>query len=234
MPRPMSLLELWQRAGFPVGDLAHFRMEDDGGAGGGDDKGGAGGKDGGDDKGGKGGAGGSGGTDDKGGAGSAYPEGLGDAGKRALDSERDARARAERELKDANARLEKLEKDAMSDSEKAIAKAKEEGKAEALTVANERLVRAEVKAAAGGKFADPDDAVAALVVSGQLKEFKVDDRGNVDTKEISKALDALLERKPHLAARARRPSGSGDGGARKDAPTGTDMSALIRQRAGRH
>lgn len=86
-----------------------------------------------------------------------------------------------------------------------------EAAAEATQVANRKIVRAEVKAAAAGKFADPADAIAFL----DLDSFEVDDDGEVDQDALNEALDDLLKKKPHLAAQGgRRFAGGGDGGHR--------------------
>ncbi|MEU0245178.1 hypothetical protein ABZ192_12735 [Streptomyces sp. NPDC006235] len=75
---------------------------------------------------------------------------------------------------------------------------------------NARIVRAEIKAAAAGKLADPTDALALL----DLSAFEVSDDGDVDAQKVSAAIEDLLTRKPHLAATAKpRFQGSGDGGA---------------------
>lgn len=154
---------------------------------------------------------------------------LGDAGKRALDEERSARREAERARKALEKELADLRSQSMSDAEKAIAKAKEDGRSEALTVANRRLVTAEVRVAAAGKLADPADAVRFL----DLEEFKVDDDGEVDAKAVGKAIDQLIKEKPYLAAGASRVQGSADGGARGNGSQGVDMNTLLRRAAGR-
>ena len=86
-----------------------------------------------------------------------------------------------------------------SAEEKAVAAARAEGRTEALTAANARLVRAEVKAAAAGVLNDPDDAVNLL----NLDEFEVDEDGEVDAKAIKAAVQRLADAKPYLAAGAK-------------------------------
>lgn len=154
---------------------------------------------------------------------------LGDAGKRALEEERAARRDAERARKTLEKELETLRQQSMSDGEKAVARAKAEGRTEALATANGRLLRAEVKALAAGKLADPADAVHFLNLDG----LTVDDDGEVDAKAITKAIDQLLKDKPYLAAGSQRVQGSGDGGARGPATAHADMNALLRRAAGR-
>jgi hypothetical protein len=82
----------------------------------------------------------------------------------------------------------------MSDQEKAVAAARNEGRTEAITAANERILTAEVKAAASG-FANPADALAFIDRDGL-----VGDDGTVDEAAIAERLAAVLAEKPYLAA----------------------------------
>jgi rRNA maturation endonuclease Nob1 len=160
----------------------------------------------------------------------AAPEELGDAGKKALTEERAARKEAERLLKEATtkasradeleAELAKFREDAMSDTEKAIEQARkearDEGRNEALTQANERLFKAEVKAASAGKIIDSDllsDVLVAQRLLG-LDTIPTTSDGDIDGAAIVSAVDAMLESKPHLAVSATRTPGSADQGAR--------------------
>lgn len=129
----------------------------------------------------------------------AADDGLGDAGKKAITEERKARATAERDAKAARDELDQLKKTYQTDQEKALDAAKTEGRNEALSTANQRIVRAEVKAVASGKTIDPDAVVALL----DLSQFKVDDNGDVDAKAISSAIDELLKEKPYLTGKAK-------------------------------
>lgn len=147
-----------------------------------------------------------------------------------LAKERDRRQVAEKEAKRAReleAELAKLREASMSEQEKAVEAARAEARKEATGAANRRLVAAEVRAAAGGKLADPQDAVRFL----ELDQFEVDDDGEVDTKAIVKAVDQLVQDKPYLAAGATRPAGSADQGARGTPPSGPDMNSLLRAAA---
>jgi hypothetical protein len=139
-------------------------------------------------------------------------EDLGDAGKKALDEERKARKSAEKaakafekQLAEMRGEFEQVRSGAMSEQEKAIDKARKEAAAEArkevLGEANKRFVRAEIKAAAAGKLADPDDALRLL----DLDDYEVDNDGNVNRQAIDKAISSLLETKPYLAARGSQP-----------------------------
>jgi hypothetical protein len=122
--------------------------------------------------------------------------------------------------------LEDLKATQLTDQEKAIKDARDEALAEGRAIGDERLIRAEVIAAAAGKVADPSDVHAILTANGALKDLVVDDDGQVDTDAITAAIDALVKAKPHLAA-VRSPSF----GARApvDAPSSNaDMDAWIR------
>lgn len=126
-------------------------------------------------------------------------------------------------LRDAEARLQQ----ASTDAEEAIARAREEARQEAyreaLAESNERILRAEVIAAAARKLADPEDAVRLL----DLTRFSVNDKGEVDRRSIAAAVDELVRSKPYLAA-TRDP----DFGARPPAATGgPSMDDWIRQAA---
>ncbi|WP_086809826.1 hypothetical protein [Streptomyces reticuliscabiei] len=133
---------------------------------------------------------------------------LGDKGKRALasmkgkwKSERDKRKQLEDQL---------AQQGSADEAETVRRKAEQD----ALAKANARILRAEVKAAAAGKLADPADAFKFL----DLDQFEVDDDGNVDSEEVAEAIDELVKSKPYLAAAtAKRFQGAGDGGAARKA-----------------
>lgn len=155
---------------------------------------------------------------------------LGDPGKKALEAERAARRRAEKDAKAAKAEADKLREQTQSETEKLLAAAKAEGRAEVLTVANRRLVSAEVRAAAASKLHDPADAIAHL----NLDDFEVSEDGEVDQQAITAAIADLVEAKPYLAAGATpKPTGSPDGGAREpNQPQSLDDRIAEAQQAG--
>ena len=131
-------------------------------------------------------------------------EALGDAGKKALSAmkerEKAARARArelEREVAELRAAIESKDK---TPDEQELDAVRREAEAAAIARANERILRSEIKAAAAGKLADPEDALRYL----DLEEFEVDESGNVDATEIVDAINELLERKPYLSAQGGR------------------------------
>lgn len=141
---------------------------------------------------------------------------LRDEGKRALDrmkaerNEWKAKAReAEKRIAELMERVEALENGGRVDE---AAKAAREAEAAAIAKANERILKAEIKAAAAGKLADPADALRFL----DLSDFEVSPEGDVDAEAIAEAIDGLVKSKPYLsAATVRRFQGSADGGARK-------------------
>jgi hypothetical protein len=147
-----------------------------------------------------------------------------DAVKKAIQAERE-RAKTEKQRADSlQAQLDKLRQDAMSDTEKAIEQARKEAaeqvRTELTQSANERLFRAEVKAASAGKVVDQDLLSDPLVAQRILKfdDIPTTEDGDIDSEAISKAIETLLETKPHLAVSATRTPGSADQGAR---PAGT-------------
>lgn len=184
----------------------------------------------------------SGGGDEQsnGGEGESEDKPLGPAGEKALAAEKEKRkqaaerARTEKARADeAEAELAKLRRAAERAKTKA-AKPEEkpaddehdidpeeiqrEADAKATAKANERIVKAEVRASAAGKLSDPVDALKFL----DLSRFEVDADGNVDTEQIDEAIADLLEKKPYLAVPAqgerKRFKGSGDGGAKPNKP----------------
>lgn len=145
------------------------------------------------------------------------PEGaeqLGDPGKKALDTMK-GKLKAERERRRSlEAQLAERDKPADGDQPDPDALVRQ-AEATALARVNERLVKAEVRAAAAGKLADPADAHRFL----DLSQFEVDADGNVDADEVAEAIDDLLTSKPYLAAQGGstkpRFQGTADSGARK-------------------
>lgn len=146
-------------------------------------------------------------------------EALGDKGKRALDAmkgkwkgERDKRRALEQ-------RITELEQGSGGDEDpEAI---RRQAQQEATAKANRRIVRAEIRAAAAGKLADPADALRFL----DLDSFEVDDDGNLDDDEIADAIDNLVQAKPYLAAQSgKRFLGTADSGARKGKSRPTQLT----------
>lgn len=87
---------------------------------------------------------------------------LEDAGKKALDAERKARRDAEKAAKAVTAELDALRKQSMSDTDRAVAEARDAGRAEALAeVAADRVSDA-VRVAAAGRSVDVDALLEGL------------------------------------------------------------------------
>lgn len=158
-------------------------------------------------------------------------EALGDPGKKALDTMKAAKRAAEQDARDTKAALAALQ--AKLDGKEAEHIAEQERRQvedAAFAKANERILKAEVRATAASKLTDPADALLYL----NLTDFEVGDDGEVDTAAISAAIDDLVKAKPYLAAQRGTPGTvfESPGAHRKGAPAGQltqsdlkDMSA---------
>lgn len=133
---------------------------------------------------------------------------LGPAGEKALAAEKAKRKKAEADRRTA---LEEVA--ALKRGGDQAAQEKAEVEKAAMAKANQRLVRAEVKAAAAGVLVNPNDAAQFL----DLTAFEVNDDGEVDTDEVKAAIAALVKERPYLAATAGKFVGGVDQGARKKA-----------------
>lgn len=125
--------------------------------------------------------------------------------RKALQAERKAHREAERRAKAAEQALADKDKPA---EEAALDAARREAREDALKTANERLVRAELKAALAGKVTNPALALRLIDTS----EIEVDADGDVDTDAIDAAISALLDEAPEL--RTARFQGGADQGAK--------------------
>src|SRR5699024_5648660 len=94
------------------------------------------------------------------------------------------------QLEELQAKLDGKEKEYAAEQER------RKVEAEALAKADERILKAEIRAAAAQKLADPADALRFI----DLDEFEVGTEGDVDSEAISVAIDGLLKEKPYLAA----------------------------------
>ena len=139
-------------------------------------------------------------------------ETLGEPGKKALEAERKARRDAEKQLREFRDRITAMEEaQNKTAAEREALEQKRELEREALAKANERILAAELRAAATGKLADPSDALTFI----DRTSFEVGDDGSVDASAISDAISDLVSKKPYLAARSEdQGPGSADGGAR--------------------
>lgn len=99
-------------------------------------------------------------------------------------------------------RLEEIEAANASELDKAVAKARDEGRAEVQSAANARLISAEARAlAAEVKFRNPTLAVKAIDLSG----VSVSDDGTVDVAAIRTALGDLAKADPYLVDDGKTP-----------------------------
>lgn len=139
---------------------------------------------------------------------------LGDAGKKALDAMKAKWKDADKLAKENAAALAALQaKLDGKEKEHAAEQAKREAEQAVLAKANDRIRKSEIKAAAKGVLADPQDAYKFL----DLEQFEVDADGNVDEDAIAKALADLVKTKPYLAVQdGKRFQGAADAGTRNE------------------
>jgi len=117
----------------------------------------------------------------------------------ALAHERDARKRAQDDLTAA-------QQAAMTEDEKKLAKARDEGRAEARREHGLALAAAEFKLAAHGKIADPEAALEVI----DLAKF-VTEAGEVDKGELAKLIDRLAATLPSANGAGKVPPGARGG-----------------------
>ncbi|QDH85595.1 scaffolding protein [Brevibacterium phage 4C] len=153
---------------------------------------------------------------------------LGDPGKKALDRMKAERNEAKKAARERDAEIAELKRQIeakdKTPEENELEAARVEARAETLSKANERVLRSEVKSAAAGKLRNPADALKLL----DLKDFDVNEDGDVDTDQIQDAISDLLEEKPYLAAQGS--NGSFDSGRgkqpRKKKLTKADLAGM--------
>lgn len=159
-------------------------------------------------------------------------EALGDAGKKALDAMKAERNTARDEAKKLRDEFAALK--AQVEGKESEFKAQRDAqrvKDEALAAANERILKAEVRAAAASKLSDPADALRFL----NLSDFEVGSDGEVDASQVAKAIDDLVASKPYLAAQGgKRFQGTADGGARNESGKSIDDQIAEATKAGDH
>ncbi len=155
-------------------------------------------------------------------ASSAAPDdGLGDAGKRAIDAMKRERNEARAQAHEFQAQLDAIKaQQAGTEAEHAAQIEAQRIRDEALAAANTRILKAEIRAAAAGKLTDPADALHYL----DLSQFEVGDDGAVGTAEIATAIDDLVKSKPYLAAQGSRFTGIADGGTRNEVKPVTQIT----------
>jgi hypothetical protein len=113
--------------------------------------------------------------------------------------------------------LEKLKASQMSEQEKAVATAKAEGRAEAMKSAGVKLAAAELKSAAKDKGVNLADLISADLI--KVESF-VDEKGDVDSKAIEKAVAAFAKAAPApTPGKSGAPIPGGSGGRSNTTPT---------------
>ncbi len=144
-------------------------------------------------------------------------DGLGDAGKRALEAERTARKEAEKQAKAAQRELEQLRQAQMSESEKAVAEAVARGRTEATVQFGQRLAAAQFVAEAAKR--NPDFDAASVLEDLNLAKYVTDD-GEPDGKGLASVVERLV---PDRVSNP-RPAGDVGLGPRPTAPAPVDGS----------
>ena len=138
---------------------------------------------------------------------------LGDPGKRALDAMKAERNAAKSELATLRAELEALKAKAEGrEAEHAAEREAQKVRDAALAVANARILKAEIRAAAAGKLTDPADALRFVDAS----KFAVGEDGEVDSAAVQEAIADLLKERPYLGVKDARFRAGARGGRRNE------------------
>lgn len=158
-------------------------------------------------------------------------QGLGDAGKRALDAMKAERNAAIAASKAAERELEQLRTASLSESEKAIAAARKAGADEVTERLHARVRRAETKLALARAGAVPS-LIEDLANAAEFAALVVD-----DTDQVTGLDDALRAHRTRVPDAYRAPAtpgpGSVDGGPRAPgAPRATDLATAVAARLG--
>ncbi|MDX3044100.1 hypothetical protein PV383_44110 [Streptomyces caniscabiei] len=132
---------------------------------------------------------------------------LGEAGKKALETERTARKEAERKLGELETEVSRLRRANAANKGTDV----EAIKAEIRSEFAEGLVEAQLEAAATGRLAKPEDAVLFV---GRDTIAELAKGGRPDKAAISKAIDDVLAERPYLAGKAEPQWGDVGGGHR--------------------
>lgn len=153
-------------------------------------------------------------------------DGLGEAGKRALQAERTARAAAEKELAD-------LKAAGQTDHEKAISEAVKAAKAEERAISDRRVRRSLVEGGLRAKGFANEKALDLAVNAPEFAALKVEEDGSVV--ELSKVIDQFVKDYPELfTAKAGGDVNRGPNGGSPDRPTSLDGAVAAHYQAGRH
>lgn len=133
-------------------------------------------------------------------------------------------AAAAKRARELEAELNQYREASQSETERAISAARREAEKETAARYTRQLATAEVRAAAGGKLQDPNDAVRLIDLDDHIGQD-----GSVNTDSLRDAIDQLIKEKPYLGIQKARPA-SFDGGQRAgSAPAnGDDFNASLR------
>lgn len=148
-----------------------------------------------------------------------YPDGLGDAGKRAIDRMKAERDEARRLLREAQAGSQTQQTQNTDTSDRNGRKDDDNKGKSAEDVENEiiarltaQALRSSVREVAGSKLADPNDAL----VLGNWTDMTPNEFGEFDRSAITQRIDDLIKAKPYLARNEKKFEGSADSGNRGD------------------
>lgn len=147
---------------------------------------------------------------------------LGPPGEKALEAIKEERRVLKEQLRswsDLGVKPEEVAELLKTREGEAERQARREMERAAIAKANERLLAAEVRAAAKGVLADPADALKFL----DLSTVEVGDDGTVDSSAIEAAIGDLVKSKPYLAAA----QGVGSWGSADPGPRNGDVKGQI-------
>lgn len=157
-----------------------------------------------------------------------YPDGLGDAGKRAIDAMKAAKRAAEDRAAAAERERDALRAATQTDTERAIAQAKREGAAEVATRLHAAIRRSEVRAALSAAGVAPG-MLDLATRADEFTDLKVTDDGTVDG--LAAAIEAFRKGTPDLFRPPTRPTTFDGGPQGGPARVANDMNAAIRRAA---
>jgi hypothetical protein len=157
-------------------------------------------------------------TGDQSNSGNDYPEGLGDAGKRAIDRMKQERDEARRLLREAQAsqntqtqNTDTSDRNGRKDDDNK-GKSAEDVENEIIARLTAQALRSSVREVAGAKLNDPNDAL----VLGNWSDMTPNEYGEFDRSAITSKIDDLIKSKPYLAKSDKKFEGSAEGGNRGD------------------
>lgn len=156
---------------------------------------------------------------------------LGDKGKRAIEAmkaERDAATAAAKPWKSLGVTPEEVKELLSSREGEAERQKAREIQQQALKTVGEKLLKAEIKAAAKGLLADPQDAHLFI----DMTKLEIGDDLSVDADAIADAIKELVDKKPYLAANSEKKFGSADLGRQGGNELSLDQKIAEAEKAG--